>query len=177
MSSNISLFTYGPLSELIGNDVCHSGRLAQGLTEEQMDEIVNYYGHLAPALKEALKRVVHRKDKDGKSVVFNWTFTGEDYKKAFRKGRYNTAPGYSGISMIHLRTIAQDPELATIYAKILELPFRYGFAYKHWLKSVQTLLQKEALPYVHRMRILKLVSFYFNGILKYLKICHWTTLC
>ena len=69
--------------------------------------------------------------------------------------------------MIHLRTIARDPELATIYAKILELPFRYGFTYKHWLKSVQILLQKEALPYVHRMRILELLSLDYNGILKY----------
>ena len=122
--------------------------------------------------------MVHRKDKDGKNVVFNWTFTGEDYKKAFGKGRYNTAaPGYSGISMIHLSTIARDPELATIYAKILELPFlRYGFTYKHWLKSVQSLLQKEAmLPYVHRMRILELVSLDYNGILKYIIGRHFAT--
>ena len=42
MSSNISPFAYGPLSELIGNDAHHSDRLTQGLTEEQMDEIVNH---------------------------------------------------------------------------------------------------------------------------------------
>ena len=42
MSSNISMFAYGPLSELIGNDARHSDHLTQGLTEEQMDEIVNH---------------------------------------------------------------------------------------------------------------------------------------
>ena len=47
--------------------------------------------------------------------------------------------------MIHLRTISRDKHLSDIYAKLLELPLRYGFTYDHWLKSVQALLQKDPL--------------------------------
>ena len=70
--------------------------------------------------------------------------------------------------MVHLRTISLDEKLSEIYAKILELPFRYGFACSHWLKSVQALLQKENLPYIIRLRIIELFELDYNGMLKYL---------
>ena len=95
-----------------------------------------------------LRRLKYRLDEEGKKLEFKWKFDEEDFKEAFGKARYNIAPGFSGLSMAHLRTITKDANLSKIYAKILELPFRYGFAYDHWLKSVQALLQKETLPFI-----------------------------
>ena len=58
--------------------------------------------------------------------------------------------------------------MAQIYAKILELPFHYCFAYDHWLKSVQALLQIENLLYVTRLGIIESFELDYNGMLKYL---------
>ena len=153
--SNISPFAHGPLQAVIGNDAHNCGVLNAGLTEEEIREIASNYGHLQQdALSEVLQRLKYKFDKEGEQLEFKWKFDEEDFKEAFGKARYNTAPGFSGFSMAHLRTISKDENLSKIYAKVLELPFRYGFAYDHWLKSVQALLQKEKLPYITRPSII-----------------------
>ena len=146
--SNISPFVHGPLQEVIGHDAHNCGVLNSGLTEEEIQEIAGNYGHLQDALSEVLRQLKYRLDEEGKKLEFKWIFDEEDFKEAFGKARYNIAPGFSGLSMAHLRTITKDANLSKIYPKILELPFRYGFTYDHWLKSVQALLQKETLPFI-----------------------------
>ena len=138
------------------------------LTEEEIRNIAGNYGHLQDALAEVLRRLKYKTDEEENKLEFKWKFDEDDFKEAFRKARYNTAPGFSGLSMAHLCTITKDKNLSTIYAKILELPFRYGFAYDHWLTSVQALLQKENLPYITRLRIIELFELNYNGMLKYL---------
>ena len=145
--SNISPFAHGPLSNLIGHDASNS-EILHTLTDDEIENISNEYGHVNVTLSKVLKRLKKRETKDGTKADFQWKFDGEDYRKSFGRARYNIAPGFSGLSMIHLRTISRDKHLSEIYAKLLELPFRYGFTYDHWLKSVQALLQKESLPLI-----------------------------
>ena len=165
--SNISPFAHGPLSNLIGHDTSNS-EILHTLTDDEIENISNEYGHVNVTLSKVLKRLKKRETKDGTKADFQWKFDGEDYRKSFGRARYNIAPGFSGLSMIHLRTISRDKHLSEISAKLLELPFRYGFTYDHWLKSVQALLQKESLPLIHRLRILELLELDYNGMLKYL---------
>jgi hypothetical protein len=87
MLSNISLFEHGLLSEIIGPDGKDYCKLTEGLGDEVETEISSHYEHLAPALREVLKRLHLRHNEDGSKVEFKWKFDGEDYVKAFGKGR------------------------------------------------------------------------------------------
>lgn len=64
------------------------------------------------------------------------------------------------------RAITTNKELQMVYAKVLELPFLYGCTYLQWEKTIQSLLIEEALPYVHRWRILKLMEHDYNRVFK-----------
>ncbi|GFH57254.1 hypothetical protein CTEN210_13730 [Chaetoceros tenuissimus] len=160
--STISPFAHGPLRQILGEDGKGSQAFLDGLIDS---EVAEEYGHLATATNLIIEEM-KIKEIGGEPAKFEWTFDEADYKEAFGKARLNTAPGFSGLNMHTLRAISTNKELRTIYAKVLELPFRYGFTYPRWEKTVQALLMKELLPFVHRWRILELMEQDYNGVLK-----------
>ena len=160
--STISPFTHGPLRQILGEDGKGSQAFLDGLVDS---EVAEEYGHLATATKLTIEEMKMR-DIGGEPATFEWTFEEADFKDAFSKARLNTAPGFLGLNMHVLRAITTNKELRMIYAKVLELPFRYGFTYPRWEKTIQSLVMKESLPYVHRWRILELMEQDYNGVLK-----------
>jgi len=54
------------------------------------------------------------------------------------------------------KALIPNDTLCTIYAKLIVLPFRYGFSYPRWEISVQAMLQKRSLPYLNKLRIIEL---------------------
>ena len=161
--STISPFAYGPLRDLLKEDGSGSHLFTEGLVPP---EIAQHYGHLEEAVTLVLDKMKHKTNEEGRHK-FEWTFTGEDFTAAFGKARLNTAPGFSGLSMNKLQAISTDKVLAELYAQIISLPFKYGFTYPAWLISIQAMLQKEDLPYIHRLRIIELFELDLNGFLKY----------
>ncbi|GFH47803.1 hypothetical protein CTEN210_04279 [Chaetoceros tenuissimus] len=160
--STISPFTHGPLRDILGEDGKGSQEFLDGLVAS---EVAEEYGHLADATKLIIEEMKMRTI-DGEPAKFEWTFNEADFEEAFGKARLNTAPGFSGLNMHVLRALTTNKELREIYAKLLELPFRYGFTYPRWEKTIQSLLMKETLPFVHRWRILELMEQDYNGVLK-----------
>lgn len=161
--STISPFAHRPLWDLLKEDGSGSKLLLDGLVPP---EVAEHYGHLKEVAALVLKEM-KRKKVNNNPIEFDWTFTGKDFKNAFGKARLNTAPGYSVLSMNKLQAISQDKTLAEYYAQIIALPFKYGFTYTAWLWSIQAMLQKEDLPYIHRLRIIELFELDLNIFLKY----------
>ena len=50
----------------------------------------------------------------------------------------------------------------------MSTPFKYGFTLDWWKLSLHVMLQKETVPYIHRLRIIQLFEADYNGALKIL---------
>ena len=48
----------------------------------------------------------------------------------------------------------------------MQTPFQYGFTLTCWENSIHCMLQKEPLPYLHRLRIVQLYEADFNSYMK-----------
>ena len=65
------------------------------------------------------------------------------------------------------KAIVDDDDLASIYAKLIELPFKYGFSYPRWEISIQAMLKKRDLAYLNKLRIIELFELDLNAFLKF----------
>ena len=81
MSSSISPFAHGPLYNAIK---AHGGVLTpfpeKRITKQPLDTA---YGHLSDPVSSILAKLTQKKDKDGNSLKFDWTFDQEAYRHAF----------------------------------------------------------------------------------------------
>ena len=64
------------------------------------------------------------------------------------------------------KVIVDDNVLASIYAKLIELPFKYGFSYPRWEVPIQDMLKKRDLAYLNKLRIIELFELDLNAFLK-----------
>jgi len=130
------------------------------------DELSFSYGHLRESISNILEELAPKRDKQGNRLKFQWTFTSSEFKEAFGKAQTKTAPGYSGMTKRLWKAIADDDDLTTIYSKLIELPFRYGFTYPRWENSILAMLQKKDLLYLNKLRIIELFELDLNAFLK-----------
>jgi len=72
----------------------------------------------------------------------------------------------SGMTMSLWKAIVEDDVLATIYAKLIELPFKYCFSYPRWEVSIQAMLKKRDLAYLNKLRIIEIFELDLNAFLK-----------
>lgn len=72
----------------------------------------------------------------------------------------------SGLHYGHHKAAILDEELSEIEALAISIPFRHGFSYERWQKSIHCMLRKEEKPYIHRLRIIQLFEADFNIGLK-----------
>jgi hypothetical protein len=70
--------------------------------------------------------------------------------------------------MSYWKACTEDKDLARVQAFFIEKAFQYCFSYPHWRVSWHCMLQKDKVPYLHRLRIIQLFEGDFNGALKYL---------
>ena len=54
------------------------------------------------------------------------------------------------------KVIVEDDVLASIYAKLIKLPFKYGFSYPRREVSIQAMLKKRDLAYLNNLCIIEL---------------------
>ena len=72
------------------------------------------------------------------------------------------------MTMSFWKAIADDDVLAFIYAKLIELPFKYVFSYPRWEVSIQAMLKKRELAYLNKLRIIELFELDLNAFLKFI---------
>ncbi len=116
-----------------------------------------------------MKAMVKPRNSIGTTIPdFSWSFGLKEYKRTFRKTRESTSCGPSGINMSYWKACTEDDDLARVQAFFIEKAFQYSFSYPRWQTSWHCMLQKDATPYLHRLRIIQLFEGDFNGALKYL---------
>ena len=65
------------------------------------------------------------------------------------------------------KCIAKDNGLASSFAKLMSLPFQYGFVNKQWCKARDVMLEKKpGVRKIHHLRIIGLLDAEFNTALK-----------
>jgi hypothetical protein len=163
-ASRISPFAHGPLTQLLPPKDRNMRTLLTPLISKA--DLSFSYGHLGQSISSILNELDPKCDKAGNILKFQWTFDSSDFKAAFGKARTKTAPGFSGMSMSLWKAIADEDDLSGIYAKLIELPFRYGFTYPRWEHSILAMLQKKDLPYLNKLRIIELFELDLNAFLK-----------
>ena len=92
----------------------------------------------------------------------------EKFERLFRETPERTSSSPSGLHIGQYKAIFSDQELAAIETLAINIPFQYGFSYERWQNSTHIMLKKEALPYIHRLRIIQLFEADFNAALKIL---------
>ena len=90
------------------------------------------------------------------------------YKPIFSKRREGTASSISSIHYGHYKAALEDEEdiLITVNLVFMRVPFEHGFSLQHWCQSLHCTLQKKYLPYINKIRTIKLFEADFNTCLK-----------
>jgi hypothetical protein len=167
--ATISPFCKGPLADTINeNGKCEvSRRIVNGTYDISLIDAMDVKNK--KEIKMIMQELVRKRDKDGKPVKdVDVSITKDDYQNMFKRKRETTSCGPTGIIMPHWKMNAEDDDLSTIQAKLMEAPFRYGFTYSEWEVSVHCMLMKDNLPYYHRLRIIQLFEGDLNGALQLL---------
>ena len=94
------------------------------------------------------------------------TITVEEFKKYLKKTRESTASSSSGLHYGHYIAGAESDFIITILLTFMQSPFQYGFTLTCWENSIHCMLQKETLPYLHRLQIVQLYEADFNSYMK-----------
>ena len=165
----ISPFCKGPLADIINeNGRCEtSSRIIDGRFDVRAIDNMNL-SH-KKELKMLMHELVRKKDDEGKRVPdVDTTISMRDYQNMFNKKNELTSCGPRGIIMPHWKMIAEDDQLSTIQAWLMEAPFKHGFTYVEWEISVHCMIMKDELPFYHRLRIIQLFEGDMNGALQLL---------
>lgn len=83
-----------------------------------------------------------------------------------QKTRESTGFATSGLHYGHYIAGAESDFLANINLIFMQLPFQLGFHLSRWENSVHCMLQKELLPFLHRLQIIQLYEADFNIYMK-----------
>jgi hypothetical protein len=87
----------------------------------------------------------------------------EDFVSTFRSANEATSSSPSGRHIGHYKAAIKDPELVSLHAKMMSIPFMVGFAPDRWTQVTDIMLEKDpGQPRCHRLRILALFESDFN---------------
>ena len=78
----------------------------------------------------------------------------QDFQDLFTNTKEATASSPSGIHIGHYKACAKSDYLSKIMAAFMSIPFKYGKTIERWEQSLHCMLQKDSLPYIHRLRII-----------------------
>ena len=165
----ISPFCKGPLADMINeNGRC---KISTSIIDGRFD--VKIIDNMSIKHKKELKMLIQelerKRDCNGNRVPdVDTKITKEDFQNMFNKKNELTSCGPRGIIMPHWKMIAEDDQLSTIQAWLMEAPFKHGFTYVEWEISVHCMIMKDELPFYHRLRIIQLFEGDMNGALQLL---------
>ena len=95
-----------------------------------------------------------------KGNKMKWKFGLEEYKNLFNKTKEETSCGPSGLHMSHWKAATQRDELMELHSTMIWAAFSLGYSYSRWNISFHSMLMKKKLPYINKLRIIKI----FEGI-------------
>ena len=107
--------------------------------------------------------------KDGSRVEdMEWHYGADEYIKTFSKISETKTVGPSGLTMHHWKAITYDNELATLFAKFVEIPFKYGITLERWKNVTHIMLPKKNRPFINKLRNIQITEGDYNGALKFI---------
>ena len=157
-----------------------SSRLGRICTSDDAEKILagTYDYQLEDLSDEARHWLLHLKYKTKPDhPMIDTHISTEEWVRGWSKMRESTASAPNG-HFGHYKTAAvaarlpEDhpdhfPELAAIYAKLVSLPLKHGFAPEEWKQCVDAVLEKiPGRPIIEKLRIVMLFDAQFNFALK-----------
>jgi hypothetical protein len=89
--------------------------------------------------------------------------THDAFIAAYKVTPESTSSLPSGRHVGHYKAILSFPDLVTLHASMMSIPFKVGFTADHWNKVVDIMLPKDAdLVRCHRLRIIALLESDYN---------------
>lgn len=155
-------FTTEPLSSILGPDG----------DSPAVDEILNgSFQHSSindPDLKAFIRNLQRPVSKKTNAPIplLDSTVTLEEWKAYLRKTRESTASASSGLHYGHYIACEESDFLSNILLTFMQLPFQYGFYLSRWENSLHCMIQKEPLPFLHRLWIVQMYEADFNSYMK-----------
>ena len=94
------------------------------------------------------------------SSLVDTIITTQEFQQGFMKLSNRTSSSPSGRNY---KILATDPELSQILARVIKLPFTYGFSQARWCTAVQFMLEKEpGNPIKSKLRVIQLLEADMN---------------
>jgi hypothetical protein len=118
---------------------------------------------LPPNLLPETMRVLHTMAAPTPVTQGSAIVTDEDFVQTYTAANETTSSSPSGRHIGHYKAALKHPNLVSLHARMMSLPFQVGFAPQRWTKVTDIMLEKEANnPRCHRLRILALFESDLN---------------
>lgn len=172
MSANTPLAN-GPLAEAIGLDgnldfvddilegLAYHHQLTDHLPSDEIENSPELHAFLS-ALQKPCSTLT------GASIPeISPSLSLDEYKSLFNNTKETTA-SYPPLHYGHFKAACESDILATVNLMFMNTPFQHGIPLDRWSNSYHCMIQKKALPYINKLRIVQLYCADFNSYLKYI---------
>ena len=144
IASNIKHFSQAKYTPFV------TGNLAQYLhpfeqnqfSESILQGMVNL-AHLSlnASIHACIKEMRFPLGENGADPVDN-TISAEDFLAGFKQLSEDLSSSPSGCHLGHYKAALDDPELCTMYATVISIPFQHGITLHQWTSARQVMLEK-----------------------------------
>ena len=101
------------------------------------------------------------------------TISADGFLAGFKQPSEDLSTSPSGRHLGHYKAALDDPELCTMYATVISIPFRHGFTLHQWTSAVQVMLEKtKGCTQIDKLRVIQLVEADLNMALQIIFGCH-----
>ena len=94
-----------------------------------------------PEIRAWVKSLIRKKEEKYLPPI-QGSITTREFKYSSKAAKDNTSSSPSEIDYIIWKCIARDDKMAEIFAKMMSLPFEYGFNNERWCRATDLMLKK-----------------------------------
>lgn len=132
-------------------------------SESILQGTVNLTGlSLNTAIHACIQEMCFPSGEDGLDPVSD-LISSEDLSDEFKMLSEDISSSPSGRHIGHYKAALGDPDLCTMYATVLSIPFKHGFTLHWWTSAVQVMLEKtKGCARVDKLRVIQLMEADLN---------------
>ena len=118
------------------------------------------------AIKACIKELSYASGEDGSKSV-DATITVEDFRSGFKIISEKLTSSPSGRHYGHYKAVLKDPQICSMYATMMSIPFELGLTLHRWEKVLQTMLEKTpGNPRIDKLRVIQIIEADLNMCLR-----------